>query len=211
MKHAHLVGQKFNRWTVVSQGKSEKTRSGTRKFWLCRCDCGNTAEVGTHTLRTGASKSCGCYAKESLEKRKQSGVKKKFRAEYNIWNHMKRRCYTPTTKCYSRYGGRGITVCSRWLESFENFYADMGPKPKGMSIDRVDNDGPYSPENCRWATHPEQMRNTRQTRYFEWAGMRMCLQDWCDKVGMNAVTVHRRMQQGWAFETALSTPPGELR
>lgn len=129
--------------------------------------------------------------------------------EYNAWQHIRSRCYNKNSPAYPEYGGRGITVCDRWLESFENFYADMGPKPsRKHSIDRYpDNDGPYSPSNCRWATRAEQNRNTRQNVILEFNGKRMCLTEWADLLGICKTTLFARIQRdGWSVERALTTP-----
>jgi hypothetical protein len=127
---------------------------------------------------------------------------------YKLWVTMKGRCETPTYAAYRDYGGRGIAVCQRWSESFENFYADMGDRPEGCSLDRIDNDGPYSPENCRWATLKEQGCNKRNNRVVTCFGESKILADWRDdpRCAVNFYTIRTRLSRGWPDEKALTTP-----
>lgn len=118
---------------------------------------------------------------------------------------MKERCLNPRSKSYPLYGGRGITICERWVTS-EAFIADMGPRPEGMSLDRIDNDGPYTPENCRWATPTQQQRNQRRTRFVQWEGRRRPLQELAEQFGLNADTIDQRLKLGWSIEDALTKP-----
>ena len=127
-------------------------------------------------------------------------------AEYMTWQGIKRRCYTKGFKQYADYGGRGITVCDRWMK-FENFLGDMGKRPVGMSLDRIDNNKGYSKENCRWATEFEQKRNTRRNRWITFNGETKCLQDWADGIGIKANTLINRLNRSnWPLEKALTTP-----
>lgn len=120
-------------------------------YWICRCACGNTKEVRANDLKSGNSQSCGCVKYKHGKTRT---------TEYHSWNLMKDRCFNTNCPAFNRYGGRGITVCERWRDSFENFLADMGPRPSPKhSVDRINNDEGYSPDNCRWATDTEQVRN----------------------------------------------------
>jgi predicted nucleic acid-binding Zn-ribbon protein len=123
--------------------------------------------------------------------------------EYRIWSHMKTRCYNLNSQYYHRYGGRGISVCDRWLNSFENFYADMGECPEGYSIDRIDNDKGYCPENCRWATRTEQQNNKSDNVVLTIYGKTMSLNDWCRDTGQNYMTVYGRLKRGWTPEEAI--------
>jgi len=115
--------------------------------------------------------------------------------EYDLWCGMKQRCYYTAHKSYDKYGGRGIKVCDRWM-SFENFYADMGNRPEGMTLDRIDIDGDYSPENCRWATYSEQMKNTKRTRFVEYNGLKLCLVDWAKKLNTSYQCLRDRSSMG---------------
>lgn len=126
--------------------------------------------------------------------------------QYRIWNSMIQRCTNVQNPAYARYGGRGIAVCERWMQSFEVFYSDMGDRPKGMTLDRVDTDGDYEPGNCRWATAKEQARNTRSNRMLSFRGESKCLQEWSDAIGIDKSSLRERLDAGWSVERALTEP-----
>ncbi len=153
-----MVGQIIGRLTVVARDAS---RTGGQAHWLCRCECGGEVSVNGSNLRRGHTKSCGCYEREQRgSSQRKHGLSAS--REYTIWRDMIRRCTDPRRRAYRAYGQRGITVCERWSESFENFYADMGPAPTAKhSVDRIDGFLGYFPENCRWATPREQTLNRR--------------------------------------------------
>jgi hypothetical protein len=156
-----LTGRRFGRWRVIALlPERQRYASGTQTtLWLCRCDCGGEGIVRGSNLIRGWSKSCSCIRKEMFAKLNTKHGLYRSRA-YQCWQNMKTRCFNPRHRAYRWYGGRGITVCERWL-IFENFYADMGEPPPGMSLDRIDLHGNYEPGNCRWATVAEQLANRR--------------------------------------------------
>jgi hypothetical protein len=126
--------------------------------------------------------------------------------EYSSWWHALQRCYDPTFVYYFYYGGRGITVCERWRD-FSNFYTDMGPRPTPQhTLDRIDNDGPYAPENCRWATRQEQARNRRSNRMLTLNGETLCLSEWAERIDLPANALYMRLYNGWSIEQALIRP-----
>lgn len=156
-KKLNLVGKRFGIWTVI---KRDGTSRGKKSTWLCQCDCGTIRSVLGVGLKSGHSNSCGC--KRGKE---PSPNAKKRQLEHPSWSHMMSRCYRTKDLRYKDYGGRGITVCERWINSFENFVADMGKRPsKEYSLDRIDVNGNYEPSNCRWATQLEQRHNRRDSK-----------------------------------------------
>jgi hypothetical protein len=131
----------------------------------------------------------------------------KYPPTYNVWRAMRQRCLNPKKRLYHNYGGRGITVCERW-NSFANFASDMGPCPPGHTLDRIDNDGPYEPSNCRWATRSQQQRNRRNVRPLTFQGRTMLISDWAKELGIDSNTIQARIDNyGWSVERALSTAP----
>ena len=201
-----VKGKKFNRLTVLEELPDYKVR--------CECDCGKTVEVNRYKVIKGLTQSCGCQRAEKSRERAINrntthgdGAPSGERVpEYRAWEAMKYRCLNSNAAAYPDYGGRGITVCERWM-SYENFLADMGRKPSpDHQLDRIDNDGPYSPENCRWATREQQQRNTRYNVKFTYYGKTKTLAEWAKQYGLVYQTLDGRLKRGWSLRRALNTP-----
>lgn len=169
-------------------------------YYLCRCDCGGGASVRADYLRFGLRASCGnCFPPRVMPKStapKGAALGSRYPREHSSWKAMLWRCDNPKSVRYHRYGGRGIKVCERWRE-FQNFVADMAPRPEGMCLDRIDNDGDYTPENCRWSTMKEQVRNTSRVRTVKINGVSYrCIAEAADSLGVNYDTLRSRINRG---------------
>lgn len=170
--------------------------------WHCRCDCGEQVAVRTHQMVNGRATSCGCHQRVANFKHGLSRSR-----EYRAWIDIKSRCLNPDHAEYHWYGGRDITIAPEWRDSFEAFFAEVGHRPAGHSIDRIDNARGYEPGNCRWATPAEQNRNIRRNRWYTHDGKTMVLPDWSKETGLNLSTLHARLRRGLTFEEAITVRP----
>jgi len=199
----NLTGCVFGRWTVTAYAGK---RCGMLQ-WQCRCECGTEKLALGKNLKSGKSQSCGCLRSEITGERAATH-RRKGTTEHNSWSNMKDRCYNENCSAYQYYGARGISVCARWRNSFENFLEDMGEKPSSEhSLEREDNDGNYCRENCVWATRKEQQRNTRANRMLTYDGKTQCLVEWAEELSMDSKTLWDRLNRlEWPVERALFTP-----
>lgn len=198
-----LIGKRFGRLVVIEQ--AEKDKWGHYE-WSCLCDCGREKVIRDSSLRNGNTKSCGCWRVERLI---EHGHKKRGKETpiHRSWNHMLDRCTNPDSKDYKNYGGRGITVCKRWRNSFPNFLEDMGKNWRsGLTIERKDNDDGYFPGNCYWATRKEQNRNSRHNHLITCFNRTQCLVEWAEEIKIPQSTIRARIRRGWSSERGLTTP-----
>lgn len=198
-----IPGTKYGSLTVLGIERFEK-KNGF--FVATRCDCGTEKIVRFNYLMNGHTKSCGCLI----------GIKNKSRAThkhtergninrtYAIYRDMRTRCENPHYRQFYLYGGRGIKVCDRWRQGYENFLADMGERPAGMTLERIDVDGDYGLHNCRWATPAEQANNKRNSRFIEYQGRRQTVAQWARELGILDKTIYARLAQGWPPDKALT-------
>lgn len=199
MKSAGIVGQRFNRLVAISiAGKNDANKI----LVLCKCDCGNSAVVRKEYLLSGHTKSCGCLAREISSRVNLSHGDKcngQTTPEYRAWAGAKNRVTNKNNPKFKHYGGRGITMCKRWLGSFEDFLFDMGRKPSlKHTLGRKDNDGPYSPSNCRWETQSEQSVNKQNTRFITANGVTKAQCEWAKSLGISDATICKRIKRGWS-------------
>lgn len=190
-----ISGVRFGRLVAL-----KRVSGGHTSKWLCRCDCGNEVVRSLRTLTGNRNHSCGCWIAEGNMYRRHGGS---FSITYKSWASIKIRCCNPKDKHYPDYGGRGIRVCDRWLgeHGFENFLADMGERPSAKhSIDRIDVNGDYCPENCRWATAKEQANNKRNNILIEHNGEVRTLPEWCDSFGVEITRARKRYYRGLTFD-----------
>ncbi|MFF7550943.1 hypothetical protein ACFZCU_46175 [Streptomyces canus] len=165
-------------------------------------------ELRERAKSAGAAGSPSAEARQRMsQERTEHGHSKRGATSptYQTWRNMRSRCENPNVPAYKNYGGRGITVCERW-KSFDNFLADMGERPEGMTIERIDNDGNYEPSNCRWSTYQQQGRNTRANRRLTWNGETKTIIEWAETLGVKAFTISARLRMGWTTEDALTRP-----
>lgn len=203
-----LKGKRFGKLLVV-----EPIRHNGKAAWLCLCDCGNTVKTTSGSLNFGAVKSCGCSKQDASFRRRLSEVRTTHglfgTPEYRTWGAIINRCENPKSKSWLNYGGRGIAVAEVWRNSPEQFLKDMGPKPgKGWSIERLDVNGPYSPENCVWATAKEQANNTRSNVNLTYKGVTKTLTQWAEELGIHSNSLRDRITaRNGSVEEALEWVP----
>lgn len=189
-----LSGQKFGNWLVLEKGDL-----GPRGeiYWSCRCDCGVIRDCRASLLRSGQTTNCGC----------QRGTHRMTKTKtYKSWDSMRQRCNNPNSPDYSRYGGKGIKVCERWQASFENFLSDVGERPEGKSLDRIDNSRGYEPSNCRWATASEQQLNKASNWNFLYHGKTRSIVQLSNASGVPIKVLRWRLEHFWEINRAVETP-----
>lgn len=201
-----LTNKRFGRLFVQKRLPNYRTPKGKgHAQYECLCDCGVIKSVLAQSLIKGRTKSCGCLYNESIKTSSQThgqGAQGRRTGAYTSWAQMKSRCSNPKVPEYIWYGKRGIKVCERWM-SFEKFYEDMGDRPEGCSIDRIDVDKGYSPENCRWATVDQQQNNTTRSHFIEAGGQRLTIGQWCKKTGLSKSCIQGRLRRGWSPQRAV--------
>jgi hypothetical protein len=197
-----MIGKKYGILTVVSEVK-ERDKNG-HILYNVKCECGKEKQVLGSSLRTGGSRSCN---KCSILTGSHGMWKSR---EFRIWQSMKDRCYNKNNVRYKNYGSRGVVVCDRWVNSFKNFYFDMGDS-NGLSIDRINVYGNYEPSNCRWANAKTQSRNRTNNTKFTYLNETLCMSEWCEKIKMPVSTFLNRINRGWSIEKTIETPVRKLK
>ncbi len=197
-----ITGQRFGRWTVTQYAGCSR--------WLCRCDCGTERDVISNDLRDSKSRSCGCLQREKAKQNARLLTLTHDRSrtpEYKAWKAMIKRCENPHDVGFASHGARGITVDPEWRSDFMSFYRDIGPRPSpAYSLDRIDNDGPYAPGNCRWATRTIQARNMTTNRLVSFNGQRQCVAAWAEELGISRDVLYHRLDEGWSVQRAFTEP-----
>ncbi len=203
-----LTGQQFGFLTVIRRAGSIKKRvHGSYATWLCWCTCGKEVEVIGQRLRNGLRKACARGHFWASRSERGRGLANRYPSEYRSWRGARERCLLPSVEHYAQYGGRGITICERWKDSFANFLADLGPKPTPYhTIERNNVNGNYEKDNCRWATRIEQSRNMQRSVYVEYEGERLLFIELVKRLGLNRYAVYGRLKNGWSLEQALAIP-----
>lgn len=208
-KRIDLTGQRFGRLVVLEFSGYDHNHKAK---WNCQCDCGKQKVVRANELRSGKTQSCGCLHKQLLSVRVKKHGGRGTRL-FSIWKNMKARCYNPKNKKFVIYGGRGITVCEEWVNNYTAFrdWSLSHGYAEHLTIDRIDNDKGYSPENCRWATVLQQARNKQHNHLITYKNETKTLSEWAEQFHIDHRTILRRLELGWSVEEALETPVGERR
>lgn len=200
MRLHDLTNHVFGRWTVIGRSEND-ARNHSR--WICRCECGTEKVLHGNNLRNGKTKSCGCVGKTTHGHTKG----RRCSSLYGVWAAIIQRCTNPDSASYPQYGGRGISVCERWKNSFADFLEDVGERPSPMhSIDRKDNSRGYEPGNVQWATRSEQGRNTRRNRLVTVDGVTRCVAEWAEISGVTPSAITQRLNAGWSDRDAITKP-----
>lgn len=205
-KPVNIIGKRFGNLTVIE--RSSNTKHGATQ-WLCKCDCGNEIVIPIYTLQRGVVHNCGCM-KQKHHNITHGGS---YTPLYNLWHQMIYRCEKPNNRAYKDYGGRGIHVCEEWhdFETFKN-WADETRPSTDYTLDRIDNNKDYSPDNCKWSNKKEQANNRRSNVKLEYQGEVHDLTEWSEILGFDYKRVHNRMfKLGWSFEKAITTPVEEKK
>lgn len=201
-----ITGQRFGRLVVTGPGAVKRGK----RHWICRCDCGRMTEVSGYNLKCGNTTSCGCLHAErfsAIVREHNTTHGYAYTKTYESWRSMLSRCENPRAGNYHQYGAKGITVCERW-HTFEPFLADMGERPEGQTLDRIDGTGNYEPGNCRWATPKQQRRNQRDVRLLTFESETLPIPDWAERLGVRPEVIYRRLDRNhWSVERALTVPP----
>lgn len=200
-----LSGQRFGRLWCMGVVGTRRTSKDRHVYWICICDCDEVVFISTTALIRTGTRSCGCLRRDIQPAFKHGG---KYTSTYKTWTSMNNRCCNINGDDYLLYGGRGITICDQWRgpDGFKNFLNDMGHKPDGRSLDRIDVNGNYSPENCRWASPTQQGRNKRNNRMITYQGITLTQVEWAERAGLKDDTFGSRIRAGWSIERAMNTP-----
>lgn len=200
-------GERFGRLTAVSLVERELEQNN--HLWRFLCDCGTVKDLRIKAVRSGNTSSCGCLAKETITARNSThGLSQANRREYRSWKDMRGRCHNPNDSDFANYGERGIVIAPEW-DDFAQFLADMGKRPDGMTLDRIDVNGDYTPANCRWASSQVQANNKRNNHSIEWDEQTQTLQAWCDQYQIDPSKARYRLSRGWPLERVFSA--GDFR
>ena len=206
MGRIDCTGQIFGRLTVTGLGYVGSRYNGNPyRGLVCECECGNRVTIREDRILSGKTKSCGCLRDETRGKSSITHNKTNT-STYHIWSTIKDRCNNKNSKGWIRYGGRGISMCDRWSNSFENFLLDMGERPEGLQIDRIDNNGNYELNNCRWVTISQNSRNRRSNVNLTYKGETHTLVEWSEIMGVTENTLANRRKKGWDIERLLTKP-----
>lgn len=205
-KRKDLTGIRYGKLVVITPEPDRKDSSfEKRTFWNCICDCGSACVIRTDQLTRSVAQSCGCLQLDTVTIHGYATDRRGVTRTWRTWASMNSRCNNRNDPSFGRYGGRGIKICERWC-AFENFLSDMGERPVGKTIDRKDNDGDYTPDNCKWSTPSEQANNRRRNRILVVKGVAQTASNWAKATGISVNVVFNRIRAGWSDERVVSEP-----